>query len=71
MITRVRLEASSGIALDVRIELVNMLEVIQTHLGGEWEEEDPGLEIQTTKTGYWGRLTIRKHGHDSKIQRRA
>lgn len=62
MITRVRLEASSDLELTVRTELIGMVGIVQTNLGGQWEEEDPGLEVQTTKTGFWGRLTIRKKG---------
>lgn len=60
MITRVRLEASSENAVTVRTELIGMIGVVQSTLGGQWEEEDPGLQVQTTKSGFWGRLTIRR-----------
>lgn len=60
MINRVRLESSSESDVTVRTELVGMVGVVQQTLGGQWEEEEPGLEVQTATNGYWGRLTIRK-----------
>lgn len=60
MLTRIRLEASSSTRETVETELLGMAEVVRQTAGGEWVEEEPGLEIQTTKTGYWGRWTLRR-----------
>lgn len=67
-ITRVRLEASGDSDSSVRDCLLNAFTVISSISSIDWEEEEPGLEVQTTKKGYWGRYTVRRKTEEAKIQ---
>lgn len=62
-LTRIRVEASSHPS-DGKGELERFLidtsAKVRSEQGGTWVEEEPGVDIQTTKTGYWGRLTIHR-----------
>lgn len=60
MITRIRLEASAPTDTAVRNELVAAAASIRHDAGGKWSEEEPGLEVQTTSRGFWGRYTLRR-----------
>lgn len=61
MINRVRLESSAKEQNTVRDELLEGAVLIKHWCGGDWEEEEPtSMQIQTTKSGFWGRLTIRR-----------
>ena len=61
MITRVRLEASSHSEGLVREELLDCAAQVKDWYGGQWELEEPdSMQVQTTSSGFWGRLTIRK-----------
>lgn len=57
MITRVRIEASEQTREKVEDELLTQASRIRDEQGGEWKFEHD-LDVQTTKTGYWGRVTM-------------
>lgn len=62
MITRVRLECTGPSAKIVRQELIEWVAEIREWTGGEYTEEEPGIQIQQTAKAdrYWGRLTVRR-----------
>ena len=57
MITRVRIEASEQTRDKVEGELLTEAQRMRDAHGGEWRFEHD-LEVQTTKTGFWGRVTM-------------
>lgn len=60
-ITRVRLEAKDETANGVQTQLLAAWTSFKEFAGGEWEIEKE--QVETTKDGYWGFLTVRrKHG---------
>lgn len=62
MITRVRVEAIGKSETDVKDDILGFIQAVRAsalHVN-PWSEEPPGLEVQTTKQGFWGRLTIRR-----------
>lgn len=64
MVNRVRIEAVGESEQAVSSKLLAAWSAIKEHTGGEWEIEKE--ETQTTKTGWWGCLTVRRresHGH--------
>lgn len=58
-ITRVRIEARGDSEQSVLRALSSLWDLYADTLGGVWEPEQGGAEVQTTQTGYWGRLTMR------------
>lgn len=63
MLTRVRIEASDKTSDGVRDELMHAVSLVRDLYGGEWSLETE--EVQTTKDGYWGRVTMRLAGAPS------
>lgn len=62
-LTRIRIEATGNSDHVIKALMHSFFKSIELD-PSEWEEENPGVEIQTTKTGYWGRVTMRKkHGN--------
>lgn len=59
-LTRVRLEAHGDKEVDVRDQLLASAALVRDQEGGTWQEEEPGVEIQTARQGFWGRYTIRR-----------
>lgn len=58
-LVRVRIEASSKTPEGVQDDLIGAAAAIKELVPGSmWKEDEPGMDIQSTKTGYWGRLTI-------------
>lgn len=57
-LSRIRIEASGDTPVSVEMALRESVAAYMKF--GNWEEEEPGLEIQTTAKGFWGRLTIRR-----------
>lgn len=60
MISRVRIEATGESDLVVRNDLAAGLSALTENFEGDWEPEEPGLQVQTTRDGFWGRLTVRR-----------
>lgn len=61
MIVRLRIEASGDKRTDVEIELADAIATFRDILGGKWTTDVPfDPQIQTTKTGYYGIMTIRR-----------
>ena len=70
MITRVRIEATGKTENEVKDDILDFMQEVRASVfhPEPWHEEEPGLEVQTTATGFWGRMTITrrkddKHGH--------
>lgn len=66
MLTRLRIEAvgdSEHVVKNMLTSLVSSLDL----KSNEWKEEEPGLQIQTSSKGYWGRLTIRRNNDASEV----
>lgn len=59
-LTRVRVEATAVTRDGVMDELIGAAALVRETYGGEWVEEEPGLEVQTSSKGFWGRLTIKR-----------
>lgn len=59
-VTRIRIEVSGKERNDVQDVLMDAARFAREREGGAWEMEDDSLEIQTTKDGYWGRVTLRR-----------
>lgn len=59
-VTRIRIEVSGPERNEVQDMLIESARFNRECEGGEWEVEDPGVEVQGTKDGYWGRVTIRR-----------
>lgn len=63
MLTRIRLEASAKTSEEVVDVLSDAADALRAMYGGEWEDVDNQDEVpylQTTKNGWWGRLTLRR-----------
>lgn len=60
MINRVRVEASAKTENEVKDDILNFVEAVRSSAfhPDPWHEEEPGLEVQSSSHGYWGRLTI-------------
>lgn len=59
-LTRTRYEARGASEEEVRSFLTHCVGNHTATYGFGWQEEHPGIEVQTAKEGYWGRLTLRK-----------
>jgi hypothetical protein len=57
VITRFRIESSEETHDKVERELLDMAASIRDMVGGEWKLEHD-LDVQSTKSGFWGRLTL-------------
>lgn len=70
-VTRVRIEGTGKSADHLRLALTEAAAKIHEEHGGHWVVEevtrtvpgggDPNVDIQTTKEGYWGRISVRRH----------
>lgn len=66
-LTRVRVEGAclpSHGKRALETFLVDEATKIRNEQGGSWIEEDPPV-VQSAKTGWWGRYTIKRETHDS------
>lgn len=59
IIKRIRVEATGTQSDHVEKALRSFLDSIPM-VNEEWGIEDPGVEIQTYKNGFWGRITARR-----------
>lgn len=60
-VTRIRIEVAGPVAKDVRDHLLTAAAISRDlHGGGEWEIEEDEAEVQSTRDGYWGRITLRR-----------
>jgi hypothetical protein len=57
VITRIRIEASEQSRDKVEQELLTAAERARDEYGGRWKFEHD-LDVQTTRDGFWGRLTM-------------
>lgn len=65
-ISRIRIEAVGTSEESVRYKLGQFLdEIIYID---QWNEEDPGMQIVSSKSGYWGRVTVRKKSDDGTVE---
>jgi hypothetical protein len=55
-----RIEASGDTEDDVRDALLRVMVKNDLQIVALWELEEPGVQIQTTSRGFWGRLTVRR-----------
>lgn len=62
MITRVRFEASAKTEQGVQDDLATAIFAFRDTHGGEWEYETNDGLVQTTKTGYWQAVALRRKG---------
>lgn len=58
-LTRIRIEGSATNEMELRDYLVSVIEGLRGLYGGQWEEDSP-LEVQTTRHGFWGRMTLKR-----------
>jgi hypothetical protein len=59
-VTRIRIEVAGTKEQEVHDALLAAAASNRDLHGGEWEIEDGEAEVQSTRDGYWGRVTIRR-----------
>lgn len=60
MVNRVRIEASGKTEQAVRDDLATGVALVRESLGGEWGYDGEGEQLQTTRDGHWGFVTIKR-----------
>lgn len=60
MVTRFRIEATGRTEAEVSDRLAKAAKRFCEEFGGLWFADDGDAQIQTTKDGWWGSLTMRR-----------
>lgn len=59
-LVRARFEASGSTEDAVRDDLASAVSAFRDTFGGEWGYDGDGEQLQRTKDGHWGYVTIRR-----------
>lgn len=64
-LTRIRIEGSATTENELRDYLTSCVEDLCGLYGRVWEQKEP-IDVQTTRKGFWGRITLHRKDVDAR-----